>query len=52
MVIQENMDSGGLVQCCLVGDGLVGKTCLARSLLKLDLPSVYEATLFDNYASK
>ena len=52
MVVQEIEDSVDIVQCCIVGDGLVGKTCLARSLLGLDLPAVYEATLFDNYASK
>ena len=52
MVVQESVDSGGMVQCCFVGDGFVGKTCLARSLLRLELPSFYEATLFDNYAGK
>ena len=42
-------DSEKVIQCCLVGDGLVGKSCLARSFLHMTQQSRYTATIFDNY---
>ncbi|KAL3873241.1 hypothetical protein ACJMK2_036381 [Sinanodonta woodiana] len=38
-----------IVICTLVGDGMVGKTSLARILMKKMLPEKYVATVFDNF---
>ncbi|KAK3591826.1 hypothetical protein CHS0354_007683 [Potamilus streckersoni] len=46
----SNVDSKhSVVICTLVGDGMVGKTSLALTLLKKMLPEKYVATVFDNY---
>ncbi|XP_033734166.1 cell division control protein 42 homolog [Pecten maximus] len=37
------------VQCTLVGDGMVGKTCLARSFADRTFPVNYVATVMDKY---
>ncbi|KAL8617647.1 hypothetical protein ACOMHN_047893 [Nucella lapillus] len=39
------------IKCVLVGDCMVGKTCLAKRLVSHDFPAVYTPTMFDNYAS-
>ncbi|XP_069117251.1 cell division control protein 42 homolog [Argopecten irradians] len=38
------------VQCTLVGDGMVGKTCLARSFADRTFPVNYVATVMDKYS--
>lgn len=40
------------IQCTVVGDGMVGKTCLAKTFTGESLDEKYVATIFDNYAGK
>ena len=40
------------IQCVIVGDGMVGKSHLAKSFSGHSLPDNYVATVFDNYAGK
>lgn len=39
------------IKCVLVGDSMVGKTCLAKRLASHDFPAIYTPTMFDNYAT-
>ncbi|XP_076442037.1 cell division control protein 42 homolog [Babylonia areolata] len=39
------------IKCVLVGDCMVGKTCLAKRLAAHAFPAVYTPTMFDNYAT-
>lgn len=41
-----------LVQCTVIGDGMVGKTCLSLAFSKLSTPESYVATVFDHYAGQ
>ena len=41
-----------VVQCTVVGDGMVGKTCLSLAFSKCSAPDEYVATVFENYAGK
>lgn len=41
-----------IVQCTIVGDGMVGKTCMSLVFSKLSAPEDYVATVFDNFAGK
>lgn len=45
-------DSRRMIQCTIVGDGMVGKTCLSLAFSKLSVPDDYVATVFENYAGK
>ncbi|KAK6181107.1 hypothetical protein SNE40_009038 [Patella caerulea] len=38
------------IKCVIVGDPMVGKTCLARRLASHEFQSEYTPTMFDNYA--
>ena len=40
------------IKCVLVGDTMVGKTCLAKRLASHEFPAVYNPTMFDNYAGE
>lgn len=40
------------VNCAIVGDGMVGKTCLALGFTTQSFPESYIATVFENYAGK
>ena len=40
------------IKCVLVGDTMVGKTCLAKRLASHSFPAVYSPTMFDNYAGE
>jgi len=42
------------VQCTVVGDGMVGKTCLALAFARTTAPGDedYVATVFENYAGR
>lgn len=41
-----------MIQCTIVGDGMVGKTCLSLAFSKMSAPGNYVATVFENYAGK
>lgn len=43
-----------MIQCTLVGDGMVGKTCLSLAFARSSAPAMgeYVATVFENYAGK
>ena len=43
-------DQRRLVQCTVVGDGMVGKTCMSLAFSKTTAPDDYVATVFENYA--
>ncbi|WAR19784.1 CDC42-like protein [Mya arenaria] len=44
---------GKMIQCTLVGDGMVGKTCLSLAFAGTATPTdSYVATVFENYAGK
>lgn len=47
----KNVDKSN-IKCVLVGDTMVGKTCLAKRLAYHDFPAVYSPTMFDNYAGE
>jgi len=38
------------VHCALIGDGMVGKTCLVKSFVDQTFPSNYVATVLDKYS--
>lgn len=38
-----------VVKCALVGDGMVGKTCLARKFSGLELPEQYISTVIEEF---
>lgn len=46
------LNSRCLVHCTIVGDTMVGKTCLSRSFSSLCETEDYTPTVFENYASK
>ena len=39
-----------MINCTLVGDGMVGKTSLAQVFAGQDASEKYEATVFNNFA--
>ncbi|KAK3591828.1 hypothetical protein CHS0354_007685 [Potamilus streckersoni] len=41
-----------IVQCAIVGDGMVGKSTMALSFIGQNLPNEYVATVFENYAGR
>ncbi|KAL3873245.1 hypothetical protein ACJMK2_036385 [Sinanodonta woodiana] len=41
-----------IVQCAIVGDGMVGKSAMAFCFLGQNLPNEYVATVFENYAGR
>lgn len=49
--INMKMDQN-CIQCVIVGDGMVGKSHLAKSFSGHPLQDNYVATVFDNYAGK
>lgn len=46
----KNLDKSN-IKCVLVGDTMVGKTCLAKRLASHGFQSEYSPTMFDNYAA-
>ncbi|KAL4238508.1 hypothetical protein ACF0H5_003216 [Mactra antiquata] len=48
--MEKSADSRYLVSCSVVGDGMVGKTCLSQAFTMLTMPKDYVATVFENYA--
>lgn len=40
------------VHCAMLGDGMVGKTCLTLSYTEKSFTDDYTATVFDNYPGK
>lgn len=50
MVMKVNKNS--IVQCAVVGDGLVGKTSLIKQFVHNQHTVEYVATVFDNFAGK
>lgn len=43
-------ETNKIVRCSVVGDGLVGKTTLARKFAQHKVSESYVATVFDNFA--
>ncbi|KAK3593164.1 hypothetical protein CHS0354_039648 [Potamilus streckersoni] len=39
-----------IVQCCIVGDGMVGKTCLALNIMHQNYPKDYTATVLEHFS--
>lgn len=50
MVVKSEQRS--LVQCTVVGDGMVGKSSLSLAFTSETVQSDYIATVFENYAAK
>ncbi|XP_022332765.1 rho-related GTP-binding protein RhoJ-like [Crassostrea virginica] len=40
------------ISCTVIGDGMVGKTCLAEVFSGLTMPQEYVSTVFNNYAGR
>ena len=51
-MMTKSVNKKRIVQCTLVGDGLVGKTSVIMKFLKQEIQDVYTATVFDNFAGK
>lgn len=51
MVVKSEQKTN-MIQCTVVGDGMVGKTCLSLAFSKMSAPVNYVATVFENYAGK
>ena len=52
-MIKDKIMSQKVVNCTVIGDGMVGKTSLALAFVKKQPPGdAYVATVFDNYAGK
>lgn len=49
---EKAVEARKLVQCTVVGDGMVGKTCLSLAFSRLSAPAEYIATVFENYVGK
>ena len=47
----KNFDKSN-IKCVLVGDSMVGKTCLAKRLANHSFSADYTPTTFDNYAGE
>ena len=48
MIVKLNQNK--IVQCSVVGDGLVGKTSLVKKFVQNKNTEDYVATVFDNFA--
>lgn len=52
-MVVESEQKHNMIQCTLVGDGMVGKTCLSLAFCRMSPPTdSYVATVFENYAGK
>ena len=53
-MVMKSLNSQRIVPCTVVGDGMVGKTSIARAFVDKVAPNEddYVATVFDNYAGK
>lgn len=51
-MVVKSEQKPGMIQCTVVGDGMVGKTCLSLAFSKMSTPGNYVATVFENYAGK
>lgn len=40
------------ISCTVIGDGMVGKTCLSEVFSGQTMPQEYVSTVFNNYAGK
>jgi small GTP-binding protein len=40
------------ISCTVIGDGMVGKTCLSEVFSQQTMPQEYVSTVFNNYAGK
>lgn len=49
---EKASESRNLIQCTVVGDGMVGKTCMSLAFSKQSAPADYVATVFENYVGK
>lgn len=49
-MVVKTEETRHMVQCTVVGDGMVGKTCLSLAFSKSATPDDYVATVFENYA--
>lgn len=38
------------IQCCIVGDGMVGKSSIIKSFIEQSTPGDYVATISDSYS--
>ena len=52
MKIGMKQEQRSIVQCTVVGDGMVGKSCLSLTFADNRMPDSYIATVFENYAGK
>ena len=46
---QTTAEGERLVHCAVLGDGMVGKTCLTLSYTQRAFTDTYTATVIDNY---
>jgi len=52
VVKSEQQQKTSMIQCTVVGDGMVGKSCMSLAFSKMTAPGNYVATVFENYAGK
>lgn len=50
--VNMKMEQNNCIQCVIVGDGMVGKSYLAKSFVGQSLQEDYIATVFENYAGE
>lgn len=49
-MILRNVDMDRTINCCIVGDGMVGKSSIVKSFVGQTAPGSYVATISDNYS--